>query len=143
VAESCTSGLLSNLIGANPGASKYYLGGLIAYQNKVKEEWLGVSKAALRKSGAVSSRVAREMAIGCRKKFGTQYSVSITGIAGPTGGTAGKPIGLVYIGIAAPQSNFVFRYHFLGNRASIQEKSAHTALVILLRILLKLKPYKI
>jgi len=97
-AESCTGGLVSNRIVSVPGASDYFLGGVVAYSNEAKSNLLGVSEKTLSTFGAVSPETAEEMALGVRKKFASNIAVSTTGIAGPTGGTAEKPVGLVYVG---------------------------------------------
>jgi nicotinamide-nucleotide amidase len=102
VAESCTGGGLGAMITAVSGASDYFQGGAIAYHNQVKQSLLGVSEKTLAQFGAVSHEVAREMAQGVQKLLNTDWSISITGIAGPDGGTIDKPVGLVYIGIGDP-----------------------------------------
>jgi nicotinamide-nucleotide amidase len=100
VAESCTGGGLGQLLTDIPGSSDYFMGGIISYADRVKIDLLGVSSTDLAAEGAVSEIVAKQMAIGVKAKFNTDWGVSITGIAGPGGGTASKPVGLVYIGIA-------------------------------------------
>jgi nicotinamide-nucleotide amidase len=101
-AESCTGGALSAKFTAMSGASEYFWGGVVSYDNSVKENVLGVSRENLDKYGAVSEQVARQMAEGVRRVCGTTYGVSTTGIAGPTGGSAEKPVGTVWIGISTP-----------------------------------------
>jgi nicotinamide-nucleotide amidase len=100
LAESCTGGFIANGITNVPGASKIFLGGIVAYSNGVKEKFLGVRAATLKKHGAVSEAVAREMAEGARKKFGADFAIAVTGIAGPSGGMKGKPLGTVFISVA-------------------------------------------
>lgn len=108
VAESCTGGLLSQLITSVSGASQVYEMGLCAYANRIKHEFLDVPQEELDRYTAVSSQVALSMAKGIRKKSGADYGVSVTGIAGPTGGTPEQPVGTVYIGIAGPDIEEAF-----------------------------------
>lgn len=114
VAESCTGGGLGQLLTAVSGSSAYFWGGVISYDNHVKINLLGVNADDLTQQGAVSDIVAQQMAIGVRERLGTTWSLSITGVAGPDGGTATKPVGLVYIGLAGPGAGQVesFRYEF-------------------------------
>ena len=127
VAESCTGGLLGSLLTDTPGASKYFLGGVIAYQNLVKQILLGVPSHILRKHGAVSKETAIRMAIGVQKKFKVRVGVAITGIAGPAGGTKEKPVGLVYIALVSGQKKKCERSLFSGNRSAIRKRAAKTA----------------
>lgn len=110
VAESCTAGGLGAMLTEQPGSSAYFWGGIIAYDNRVKERLLQIDPQLLQEHGAVSGAVAAAMAMGVKQQLGTDWGVSITGIAGPGGGTPEKPIGTVYIGIADPQ-NQVSHYH--------------------------------
>lgn len=114
VAESCTGGGLGQFLTSVPGSSTYFLGGIISYDNRVKVQALGVDAAALTEQGAVSAIVAEQMAAGVRTRLGTTWGLSITGVAGPDGGTATKPVGLVYLGIAGPEEGQVesYRYQF-------------------------------
>ncbi len=105
VAESCTGGGLGQILTAIPGSSDYFIGGIISYADRVKIDLLGVNPDDLAAQGAVSEIVAQQMAAGVKAKFGTDWGASITGIAGPGGGTDSKPVGLVYIGIADPDGN--------------------------------------
>jgi PncC family amidohydrolase len=100
-AESCTAGLVAHRITNVPGSSAYYLGGFVAYANEVKESHLGVRHETLVTHGAVSEETALEMARGARQRMGSDVAVSVTGIAGPDGGTVEKPVGLVYIALSA------------------------------------------
>ena len=131
-AESCTGGLLSSLVTASAGVSDVYMGSIIAYSNRIKENVLGVSGAQLRAMGAVSLPVARSMATGARSVLGTTWSLSITGIAGPGGGTPSKPVGTVCIGVAGPAIDKAVQVHFAGSRSVIQLASAEHALRLLL-----------
>ena len=127
-AESCTGGLLGHLLTSVSGSSTYYLGGVIAYSNAVKESMLGVRHETLVAYGAVSEQTAKEMAAGTRERIGTDIGISTTGIAGPTGGTPEKPVGLVYIGISTAEKTVAFECHFKGSREEIKEETARTLL---------------
>src|SRR4030042_9954 len=131
VAESCTGGLLAKLLTDIPGSSKYLTYGWITYSNQAKIGELGVPADMIQEYGAVSEQVARAMAIGARKKAGTDYAISITGIAGPTGGTEQKPIGLVYISVDSENGCDTRRCLFFGNRRFIRLRAARTVLNIL------------
>jgi nicotinamide-nucleotide amidase len=109
LAESCTGGFIASQITNVPGASKILLGGLVAYSNEVKRKFLGVQAKTLAQNGAVSEPVAREMAGGARKRFGADFAIAVTGIAGPTGGTKSKPIGTVFIAVAGASGTVVER----------------------------------
>ena len=131
VAESCTGGGLGQMLTDVAGASKYFWGGVISYDNGVKISLLKVDQEDLALLGAVSATVAEQMAVGVRSLLSTSWGLSITGIAGPDGGTATKPVGLVYIGLAAPNGQVQsFEHHFGGvrDRALIRHISACTAL---------------
>lgn len=136
-AESCSGGLLGGRITAEAGSSDYYLGGVVSYANSAKERILGVSSNSLVEQGAVSETVAAEMAVGVKKCLQADLGLSITGIAGPDGGTKDKPIGLVYIGLAHPQGVEIKKCQFVGTRESIRNMSVETALNILRLYLLK------
>ncbi|MBR8831535.1 MAG: putative competence-damage inducible protein [Chroococcopsis gigantea SAG 12.99] len=140
VAESCTGGGLGQMLTDMPGSSAYFKGGVIAYDNSVKASLLGVDSSALELHGAVSETVASQMARGVRDRLGTDWGVSITGIAGPGGGTETKPVGLVYIGLANPQGevkSFEYRFSSYRDRLTIRSLSALSALDRLRRYLLE------
>jgi len=132
-AESCTGGLLGDLITSVPGSSDYFIGGVIAYSNKIKEMVCGVKKQTLKKFGAVSKETVEEMARGIRRRFATDIGVSISGIAGPGGGTEEKPVGLVYIGISYKRKTYGVKNRFYGTREMIKRRSAMAALELIRR----------
>jgi len=132
-AESCTGGLLSHYLTYLSGSSHFFERGVISYSNKSKIAVLNVQNETLENSGAVSSQTAKEMAIGIQKMAGTDIGLSITGIAGPTGGTTEKPNGLVFIGISYGQNTEVKKYIFSGNRIENKEKACEEALQLLLK----------
>ncbi len=137
-AESCTGGLIGALLTDAPGSSRYYAGGVVAYANEVKQRLLGVPEGMLAEHGAVSAPVAAAMATGVRTALGTDYALSVTGIAGPNGGTAEKPVGLVYIGLATPAGVNAYeqRYGPDAPRGVIRTRAARTAVDLLRRELL-------
>lgn len=134
VAESCTGGGLCAAVTDIPGSSAYFLGGVVAYRNSVKEEALGVPKAAIDAHGAVSEAVAVAMAEGARTRLGADIGVGITGIAGPEGGSREKPVGTVCIGIAAGDARFSDRRRFAGDRESVRRSAVAWALSALLSV---------
>jgi len=136
VAESCTGGLLSGKIINFPGASNVFLQGVVAYSNDAKVARLGVKPETLEKYGAVSEEVAREMAEGIAGSSGSNVGISVTGIAGPDGGTPEKPVGLVYIGLWIDGMVAVKRCQFTGSRSTIRERTCLEALDMLRRALL-------
>jgi len=136
LAESCTGGLIGNLVTNVPGSSGYFLGGVVAYSNQAKEDLLGVSADTLRRHGAVSDETVREMASGAREKFKTDLAVAVSGIAGPEGGSPEKPVGTVYIGMAAKDTVCSGRYRFWGTRDQVKLNSAMMALDWVRRYLL-------
>ena len=138
VAESCTGGLINHLMTSIAGSSAYFLGGVISYANSMKTTYLGVDDNLLEQSGAVSENVAAAMARGMRKKSGADISISVTGIAGPGGGSDDKPVGTVYIGLADRNETAVRHFLFSGNRHEIQRLTTQTALDIVRRYLLKI-----
>jgi nicotinamide-nucleotide amidase len=133
-AESCTGGLLSSMLTSVPGSSKYMMGSIVSYSNDVKENLLKVKKETLINFGAVSKETAIEMAENCRKIFNTDYSISITGIAGPDGGTNQKPVGTVWIGLSTKTGTGAFLSN-LGNndRTMNRERAVTSALALLIR----------
>ena len=135
VAESCTGGLLGARITARPGSSDYFLGGVISYGDQAKIDLLEVSPDVLARHGAVSEEVAAAMAAGARARLGADYALSVTGVAGPDGGTPEKPVGLVYLGCAGPDGTQVRRGSFPGDRDSVRTFSATSALHLLRRAL--------
>lgn len=135
VAESCTGGLLGMRITEVPGASDYFRGGVIAYSNEVKQAVLGVPQEVLRRYGAVSPECARAMAEGVRRLCRCDLALAITGIAGPSGGTPEKPVGLVYIALAHPNGAVVERHEFRGSRQGVRWSASEAALSLLKRFL--------
>ena len=137
VAESCTGGLIANRITNVSGSSEVFLNGWVTYSNESKMRQLGVREETLKKFGAVSEEVAREMVDGARQRSGADFALSATGIAGPTGGTPEKPVGLVYIGLATATGTEVQRHLFLFDRETFKFFASQTALDWLRRELLK------
>ena len=130
-AESCTGGMVAAALTSVPGASSVFEYGFITYANSAKTKLLGVSDALIKKHGAVSKEVAKAMAEGARKKANATIAISITGIAGPTGGSAAKPIGTVFIAVATPQKTSVEKHLFSGTRAHIRKQATNQALLFL------------
>jgi nicotinamide-nucleotide amidase len=139
VAESCTGGLLGGEFTNIPGSSRYFLGGIIAYSNEIKERILGVEKQVLLKFGAVSQETATQMSENVRKLFNSTYGISITGIAGPDGGTSEKPVGTVWISLSAPDKSIAKRYQFGDDRQINRERSVGAALTMLYAYLKRLE----
>ena len=133
-AESCTGGMIGALLTAVPGSSEYYAGGVVAYSNRVKEEFLGVPEELLRRYGAVSAECVRAMAEGVRARFGVDLAVAVSGIAGPGGGTAEKPVGLVYLAVAAEEGTETRKEVFPGDRAGVRRSAAAAALGMLAEV---------
>jgi PncC family amidohydrolase len=131
-AESCTGGGLSQRLTDVPGASACFVGGVIAYQNRVKSAMLDVPQETLVTYGAVSAETAEAMARGCRARFATDWAISITGIAGPTGGSPQKPIGLVFMALADARATRVVEHHFTGARDEVRSQAVDAALAMIL-----------
>jgi PncC family amidohydrolase len=132
VAESCTGGLVADAITDVAGSSGYFAGGVVSYSNDAKEHLLGVPGPVLAAHGAVSAQVARAMAEGARERFEASLAASVTGIAGPDGGTDAKPVGLTYVAIADPDGVDVRRHVWTGDRAANKVSSAAAVLELLL-----------
>ena len=131
-AESCTGGGVGSAITAIPGSSAVFAGGIISYANDVKERVLGVSAATLARVGAVSSETAAQMALGARRLLQVDLAVSLTGIAGPDGGSDEKPVGLVWFGLASPDGVRTEKAIFQGDRARVREQAVVHALGMLM-----------
>ncbi|PWU01821.1 MAG: competence/damage-inducible protein A [Terriglobia bacterium] len=133
VAESCTGGMLGERLTSTPGSSDYFVGGFITYSDEMKIEMLGVPPEVLAEHGAVSKETAEAMANGARRRTRSTYALSITGVAGPDGGTEAKPVGTAYIGLATPSGTEILKRQFLGDRARIRSFAAQFALDFLRR----------
>jgi len=131
VAESCTGGLITHRLTNIPGSSKFLKVGLVTYSNEAKSKLLKVSKKALVNYGAVSSQTVEKMANSVRKIFGTDFGISISGIAGPSGGSKEKPVGLVYLAISTKTETQSIRCLFKGNRTSIKKQASTKTLKFL------------
>ena len=132
-AESCTGGMIGQTVTAVPGSSKPYLGGVVTYSNELKMALCGVLEETLAKHGAVSPETACEMAEGIRNRLQADIAVSVTGIAGPGGGTEEKPVGLVYIGVSTSKATEAYRFQLMGNRDKIRQLSVKNALHLALK----------
>jgi PncC family amidohydrolase len=139
-AESCTGGLIGHRLTNVPGSSDYFLGGIIAYANEIKERVLGINRQTLEMHGAVSAETALEMARGARRVLGVDLAVSVTGIAGPGGGTPDKPVGLVYVALAASDFERVERYVWDQDREGNKRESAEAALRLVHDYLQRVRP---
>lgn len=134
-AESCTGGLIAGALTALAGSSAWFERGWVTYSNRAKQEELGVDPALISAHGAVSEAVAAAMATGARKVAGTDYALSVTGIAGPDGGTPEKPIGTVCFGWSTPTQTQTDTQHFIGDRQQIREQAVAHALTGLIALL--------
>ncbi len=135
LAESCTGGLIGHRLTNVPGSSRYFMGGVVAYDNGVKERILGVRRETLAEHGAVSAETAQEMAQRARRLFNTDLALSVTGIAGPSGATPEKPIGLTHVHLSARDAEWGERHIWQGNREENKARSAEAALDLLRRYL--------
>jgi len=131
--ESCTGGLVGHRITQVAGSSEYLLGGVVAYSDQAKQAILGVDPDTLAAHGAVSAETAMEMAQGARLAFSAHVGLSVTGIAGPGGGSEAKPVGLTYVGVITPEVERVEQYLWSGDRQSNKEAAAQAALELLLQ----------
>ena len=131
IAESCTGGYISHLITSVPGSSAYYKGGVVAYNNSIKEGTIKVKHETLQKYGAVSEETVKEMAEGIRQRFKTDYAIATSGIAGPGGGTPEKPVGTVWIAISGPDGCTTKKLTILKDRSSNIKYSSVQTLVLL------------
>ena len=131
-AESCTGGLVASVLTDVDGSSGYFRGALVAYSNEAKMRLLEVPSELLEAHGAVSAQVARAMALGARSRLNSDLAVSITGVAGPGGGTAAKPVGLTYVAVADSSGVEVRRFSWNGNRAANKDSSARAAIQLLI-----------
>ncbi len=132
-AESCTGGMIGQLLTSVSGASKVYKGGVISYTNEVKQNVLGVDGEMLQKIGPVSAPVAEAMAAGARKVLNADVAVSVTGLAGPGGDDFGNPVGTVFIGFDCENHSEVQEYHFTGDREAVRRQAAEAALKLILK----------
>ncbi len=132
-AESCSGGLLSHRLTNVSGSSQFFKGGIVAYSNEIKIKLLKVPSSLIKKHGAVSRQTASAMAQGARLNFKTDFGISITGIAGPTGGTKAKPVGLTYIAVSSNVKLEYIECHFKGSRLQIKKSAATMALQLFLK----------
>lgn len=128
VAETFTGGMITDIITNVPGASRYFLGGIVVYSDRSKVKTLGVREATLRVNGPVSEQAASEMAAGVREHFGSDYGIASTGLAGPGGASFGKPVGLVFFAFTNGKTTMVDRMEFVGDRLNIKKAAASEAL---------------
>ncbi|MEO0079243.1 MAG: competence/damage-inducible protein A [candidate division WOR-3 bacterium] len=139
-AESCTGGLVGDMLTNIPGSSDYYRGGVVAYSNEMKLRLLGVRAETLKRHGAVSAQTVREMARGVCRLMAADIGIAVSGIAGPTGGTRKKPVGLVFIAVAAGEKILVERHIFSGSRRMVKERAAMAALDLCRRAITSRRP---
>ena len=137
ISESCTGGLICDRVTDISGSSDYFMGGMVNYSNESKAKHLGIPLSYIKRYGAVSPQVAKKMAQGVRKTFGTTFGLSTTGVAGPTGGTKRSPIGRVFIGLARGKRMWVMKLDLKGYRREIKEKAAKKALQFFYEILVE------
>ncbi|MFP6584094.1 MAG: CinA family protein [Candidatus Hydrogenedentota bacterium] len=134
-AESCCGGLIAHRITNVSGSSAYFAGGVVSYSNDAKMKLLGVEASVLDAQGAVSESVAKQMADGAVKAFEATYAVSVTGVAGPTGGSDDKPVGTVWLGVTSPSGTRAEVKHFSGDRDAVKRQTADRALELLLEVI--------
>lgn len=137
-AESCTGGMISSAIVHVNGSSKIFKSSIIVYSNDMKSKLLNIPNDLITKNGAVSKIVAFNMAKNSLKKLKADLSIAVTGIAGPTGGTVNKPVGLVWIGIATKEKVFTNKYQFIGNRLEIRQKTTLESLKVANKVILEI-----
>jgi len=135
-AESCTGGYVAHLLTSIPGSSEYFIGSVVAYSNEIKIKELDVKEETLMEYGAVSEEVVKQMALGIQDHFRTDYSIAVSGIAGPDGGTADKPVGLVWIAVAGSSGVVANKYLFGDNRERNIRRAALQALNLLRKTIL-------
>ncbi|MCM8789578.1 MAG: CinA family protein [Candidatus Omnitrophica bacterium] len=131
VAESCTGGILSNFLTYSPGSSKYFVSGIVAYSNEAKARLLSIPRRVIAKNGAVSKQVALLMAKNVRKIAQTDFGIGVTGIAGPSGATPEKPVGMVFIAVATKTKTTCKKFNFRGSRATVRKTAALKVLELL------------
>lgn len=137
-AESCTGGLIASMITELSGSSDVFNGSIVSYSNEVKMSELGVKQENLQKDGAVSISVVEDMLDGVKAKFKAQWAIAVSGVAGPTGGSKGKPVGTVVIGISTPNAHKIVEvHHFDGNRKEVQIQTAKISLKKIINLLEK------
>ena len=134
VAESCTGGLVAKRLTDIPGSSRYLLGGVVAYANEAKSALLGIDRSLLQAEGVVSESVAEAMAAGVARRFGADVGIGVTGIAGPGGGTPGKPVGTVCLSVVVDSHSIRRREYFHGDREAVRRRAAHFALGLVLKM---------
>jgi nicotinamide-nucleotide amidase len=139
IAESCTGGMIAHKITNVPGSSRYFERAIVAYSNQSKINQLHVPKELIEKHGAVSKEVAEAMALGIRQNAGTDIGISTTGIAGPTGGTGEKPVGLVWIGYSDANETIAQKFNFGDGRLRVKERASQTAIDLVRRKILKIE----
>ena len=132
-AESCTGGMIGASLTSIPGISSYYEYGFVTYSNEAKQKLIGVKEETLKEFGAVSAQVVLEMAQGALKVSGSDIAVSVSGIAGPGGGTKEKPVGLVYIGLAFKDKKLFSKFIFKGNRDEVRQQTVNMALEMIIK----------
>jgi nicotinamide-nucleotide amidase len=133
VAESCTGGLVGQLMTAVPGSSRYFVGGVIAYSNALKQELLGVRAETIAAHGAVSEATVIEMADGARARTGATWGIAVSGIAGPDGGTPDKPVGTVFLAATREGTREVRKLYWPAEREQVRQLAAHAALLLLFK----------